>query len=92
MFQRNFMAATIFHIFLVHPIEYTLLWYCIVGFPGSINAEDCHLFSKSDAICIHIMRVVIMLRMCNRINNDIFNITDTLGVASVPAFRLLLLC
>jgi hypothetical protein len=40
MFERNSVAGKIFHIFLVHPIQYALLWYYIIEFPGSVNVED----------------------------------------------------
>jgi hypothetical protein len=44
MFAVNSKAGKILHIFLVYPSHWALLWYYIIGIPGSVNAEDYHLF------------------------------------------------
>jgi hypothetical protein len=112
MCEINSIAGKILHIFLVYPIHQAVFWYYIISFPGSINAEDYHLFvfylRCSLSPCNEI--VLSLLRICNRIINDSLqvcdniwhiidmccllpfvwskcNIPDTLGVASVPAIR-----
>jgi hypothetical protein len=49
MFERNPVAGKIFHMFPVHPIQYALLWYYIIEFPGSVNVEDQYPYNKIES-------------------------------------------